>query len=145
MKRCVVKWCALWSVTFAVSMVNAATRDDDEASLVCALQLPYLRLNNVVDSNAAAYLRYLSDAQQSKMVSMMIEHTPSHWVCWCSFSQEMIRAHKHVHVGTVDMLSVSTTYVDAAYCYRPSIMVCRSVNLSVCQLVCHTSEPCKNG
>jgi len=59
-------------------MVNAATRDDDEASLVCALQLPYLRLNNVVDSNAAAYLRYLSDAQQSKMVSMIREHTPSH-------------------------------------------------------------------
>ena len=31
----------------------------------------------------------------------------------------------------------STTYVDAAYCYRPSSVVCRSV--------CHTSEPCKNG
>ena len=30
----------------------------------------------------------------------------------------------------------STTYVDAAYCYRPSSMVCLSV--------CHTSEPCKN-
>ena len=29
----------------------------------------------------------------------------------------------------------STTYVDAAYCYRPSSVVCRSV--------CHTSEPCK--
>ena len=35
----------------------------------------------------------------------------------------------------------TTTYVDAAYCYRPSIVVCRSVCLSVC----HTSEPCKNG
>jgi len=33
------------------------------------------------------------------------------------------------------------TYVDAAYCYRPSNVVCRSVCLSVC----HTSEPCKNG
>ena len=30
----------------------------------------------------------------------------------------------------------STTYVDAAYCYRLSSVVCRSV--------CHTSEPCKN-
>jgi len=30
----------------------------------------------------------------------------------------------------------STTYEDAAYCYRPSSVVCRSV--------CHTSEPCKN-
>jgi len=30
-----------------------------------------------------------------------------------------------------------TTYVDAAYCYRPSSVVCR--------LICHTSEPCKNG
>jgi len=29
------------------------------------------------------------------------------------------------------------TYVDAAYCYRPSSMVFRSV--------CHTSETCKNG
>jgi len=35
----------------------------------------------------------------------------------------------------------STTYVDAAYCYRPSSVVCRSVCLSVC----HASEPCKNG
>jgi len=34
----------------------------------------------------------------------------------------------------------STTYVDAAYSYRPSSVVCRSVCLSVC----HTSEPCKN-
>jgi len=31
----------------------------------------------------------------------------------------------------------STTYVDAACCYRPSSVVCRSV--------CHTSEPCNNG
>jgi len=31
----------------------------------------------------------------------------------------------------------STTYVDAAYSYRPSSVVCLSV--------CHTSEPCKNG
>ena len=35
----------------------------------------------------------------------------------------------------------STTYVDAAYSYRPSSVVC----LSVCLSVCHTSEPCKNG
>ena len=35
----------------------------------------------------------------------------------------------------------STTYVDAAYSYRPSSVICRSVCLSVC----HTSEPCKNG
>ena len=31
----------------------------------------------------------------------------------------------------------STTYLDAAYCYRPTSVVCRSV--------CHTSEPCRNG
>ena len=30
----------------------------------------------------------------------------------------------------------STTYIDAAYSYQPSSVVCRSV--------CHTSEPCKN-
>jgi len=29
----------------------------------------------------------------------------------------------------------STTYVDAAYCYRPSTAVCRSVCLSVCRPV----------
>ena len=28
-------------------------------------------------------------------------------------------------------------YIDVAYCYRPSSVVCRSV--------CHSSEPCKNG
>jgi len=31
------------------------------------------------------------------------------------------------------------TYVDAAYCYRPSSLVCRSVGLSVS----HGGEPCK--
>ena len=35
----------------------------------------------------------------------------------------------------------STTYVDAACCYRLSSVVCLSVGLSVC----HSSEPCKNG
>ena len=39
----------------------------------------------------------------------------------------------------------STTYVDAAYSYRPSSVVCRSVCRSACLSVCHTSEPCKNG
>ena len=34
----------------------------------------------------------------------------------------------------------STKYVDAAYCYRPSSVVCLSVGLSVC----HGSEPWKN-
>jgi len=29
-------------------------------------------------------------------------------------------------------LHCSTTYVDAAYCYRPSSVVCQSVYLSVC-------------
>jgi len=33
----------------------------------------------------------------------------------------------------------STTYVDAANCYRPSSVICRSV----CRSVCHTSESCK--
>jgi len=36
-------------------------------------------------------------------------------------------------------------YVDVAYCYRPSSVVCRSVGLSVGLSVCHTREPCKNG
>jgi len=35
----------------------------------------------------------------------------------------------------------STTYVDAAYCYLPSSVVCRSVCLSVALSVCHSSEP----
>lgn len=56
-------------VSFAVSMVNAATIDEDEASLVRALQLPYLRLTSVTNSNASAYLRHLSDARLRKMVS----------------------------------------------------------------------------
>jgi len=33
-------------------------------------------------------------------------------------------------------LHYSTTYVDAACCYRPSNVVCQSV--------CYSSEPCKN-
>jgi len=38
----------------------------------------------------------------------------------------------------------STTYVDAACCYRPSSVVCLSVGLSVSWSVTR-SEPCKNG
>jgi len=49
-------------------MVNAAAIDEDEASLLYALQLPYLRLSNVVDSNASTYLRCLTEAQQYKVL-----------------------------------------------------------------------------
>jgi len=44
-------------------------------------------------------------------------------------------------INTIMVISIrphrSTTYIDAAYCYRLSTVVCRSV--------CHTSKPCKNG
>jgi len=35
----------------------------------------------------------------------------------------------------------NTTYIDAAYCYRPTCVVHRSVRLSVW----HSHEPCRNG
>jgi len=35
----------------------------------------------------------------------------------------------------------STTYLDAAYCYRLISVVC----LSVCRSVCHSCELCKHG
>ena len=38
-----------------------------------------------------------------------------------------------------------TIYVDAAYFYRRSSMVCLCVGLSVFLSVCHDREPCKNG
>ena len=56
-------------VSFAMSVVNAATRDNDEALLLNALQLPYLRLASVVDSNASSYLRHLSEARQRKVTA----------------------------------------------------------------------------
>jgi len=40
-------------------------------------------------------------------------------------------------LGIIIRTHRSTTYVDAAYCYRLSSVVCRSV--------CHNSEPCKKG
>jgi len=39
----------------------------------------------------------------------------------------------------VQFFGTQCTYIDAAYCYRQSSVVCRSVGLSVC----HSSEPCK--
>jgi len=45
-------------------------------------------------------------------------------VCLSQLLLRIIRPHR------------STTYIDAAYCYRPSSVVCRSVR--------HTSKPCKN-
>jgi len=67
--------CVVRVVSFAVSMVNAATIDSDEASLLYALRMPYLRLGNIVESNASTYLRYLSDAQQRKMVSRCLNRS----------------------------------------------------------------------
>jgi len=55
-------------VSFAVSMVNEATADWDETRLATALQLPYLHLASVAGSNASTYLKYLSQALQSKVV-----------------------------------------------------------------------------
>jgi len=52
-------------------MVNAATIDKDEASLLYALQMPYLRLGNIAESDASTYLRCLSQARQLKMVSFI--------------------------------------------------------------------------
>jgi len=49
-------------------MVNAATIDEDEASLLSALRLPYLRLGDIADTNASTYLRHLSQARRRRMV-----------------------------------------------------------------------------
>ena len=43
--------------------------------------------------------------------------------------------------GRQSGINSSTTYVDAAYCYRRSSVVCLS---AVCRSVCHDREPCKN-
>jgi len=57
--------------------------------------------------------------------------SPINWECcqpvvmWQRYFAQFFRSHR------------STSYVDAAYCYRPSSVICRSV--------CHTSEHCKNG
>ena len=69
-------------MSFAVSMVNAAIVDEDQASLIYALQLPCLRLANVVDSNASSYLVKLSQARQHKMV------------CTCT---NTVTTHTHTH------------------------------------------------
>jgi len=57
--------------------------------------------------------------------------TSCYWlVLWChsaAFPLFIFRPHR------------STTYVDAAYCYRPSSVVCRSVCLSVFTLLSHVS------
>ena len=50
-------------------------------------------------------------------------------------------------IRTVEVVIIrphrSTTYVDAAYCCRPSSVVCVSVGLSVGPSVCHINEPCE--
>jgi len=46
----------------------------------------------------------------------------------------------YVSIIFIIRLHYSATYINAAYCYRPSSVVCVTVG----QSVCHTSEPCKN-
>jgi len=48
-----------------------------------------------------------------------------------------MKSEKHSCILIIIRPHRSTMYIDAAYCYRPSSVVCQSV--------CHTSEPCKNG
>jgi len=56
---------------------------------------------------------------------------------------------KYTHICIIIVVVIirphrNTTYVDAAYSYRPRSVVCRSVCLSVGLSVWHTSQPCKN-
>jgi len=45
---------------------------------------------------------------------------------------------RYDEIMRVQFFSVTRcTYVDVAYCYRPSSVVCLSI--------CHSGEPCKNG
>jgi len=52
------------------------------------------------------------------------------WTFYLLFAR--IGQHVHAFLVIIIMPHCSTAYVYAAYCYRPSSMVCMSVGLSVC-------------
>jgi len=65
---------------------------------------------------------------------------------WLSYSTSNRRTFFLRHrLQFLSSIANSQYYVDAACCYRPSSVVCRSVCLSVGLSICHTSESCKNG
>ena len=60
------------------------------------------------------------------------------------FDDQSMETSLRIYIGTIIIIKPhhSTTYVDAAYCYLPSSVVCLFVSLSV---GLSPSEPCKNG
>jgi len=94
----------------------------------------------MVDVNGSSHL--LADSQR-KLVGLVSGWSATrHSVCIHQVNRVNSRNGYCHDDSTINIIVVirphrSTTYVDVAYFYRLSSVVCQSV--------CHTSEPCKNG
>jgi len=98
---------------------------------------------NTIEENFSAFSRstYASCYRQGHVDSKtLLQQFPPVLNWGCRLTQVVLyNCRKMVVVAAVAVIRPhhSTTYVDAAYCYWPSSVVCWSVG--------HTSEPCKNG
>jgi len=133
-----VQACTRWHFAFALCCHSNATRAlianlPNSARLGASLSTPpsYIWVRAVV----WAANKSQTDSQ-TRVTTIHFASSTTHAKCNSIIMRvinDIIRPHH------------STTYVDAAYCYRPRSVSCRSVCLSVCRSVCHTSETSKNG
>ena len=73
----------------------------------------------------------IGSGRTARLVDLRVYLAPVPGSC-VGFNIQLLATHR-----PIIRLHRSTAYVDAAYCYRPSSVVFRSV--------CHSSEPCENG
>jgi len=68
------------------------------------------------------------------------------WTCCIRTLRLLDQVRKAIRMLFLGHIAVfPIPYIDAAYCYRRSSVVCWSVCRSVCLSVCYTNKPCKKG
>jgi len=114
-----------WNVTF---IYNAFIRTTDQ----CKVQIAFVSLFYIL-------LRWNRETHQIQPYTRAFNEFLYGFLRFFLISENSFKfANFFAEVTHSRSMHRSTTYVDAAYCYRPSSVVCRSVCLSVYLSVCRS-------